>query len=62
MEVQIDVDKSYPVYSLEEGCFGLKCFANKRKVQRWKRVIEEYNKVQDEMEKAHDRGEMNVTS
>ncbi len=54
MKVRIDIAEGYPVYVIEEGrdYGGMKLSVDRRKVKRWKGILKEYYKVQDEIEKA----------
>lgn len=51
MKIQIDSDEWYPVYYMYNGC-GTGVDVPEATVERWKRVFEEFEAVQNEMQAA----------
>ena len=54
MKINIIVDEVYPIYKVEECCeMGDEPFnVSKETLKRWKKVCDEFVKVQEEMMKA----------
>jgi hypothetical protein len=52
MEIMIDSDEWYPVYSVVED-FGVKCEVPEETLERWRRIAREFAEMQCEMNAAH---------
>lgn len=59
MRVRIDTDERYPTYYLRsaQAEYGYEVEVDGATLRRWRRVLDAYDKVQDEMAVLHDPAE-----
>lgn len=55
MRIRIVETGQYPVYDFTDLTFYQEISVDSRKVKRWKKAIEQFNKVQNEMKKVFER-------